>query len=94
MDIGPPHDDVDGVLRCESLQWSTDDGIDHTLGERCFGFGEQPPSAGKWCGLESFRSIKSTIHVVREKFAVAPFIDELPWPLRRFYINKFYRALS
>lgn len=36
--------------------------------------------------IEPFRSIRGVMHVMREKFGVAPFIDELAWQLRRFYI--------
>lgn len=34
MECSPPLDNVDKVLRCVSLQWSTNDDTDDTLAER------------------------------------------------------------
>lgn len=86
MDISPPCDNVHQVLRLVRLWRSTDNDIDYSLKKRGRCSGNQPLSAVECFGVEPFRSIRSTIHVVTENFAVDPYTEELRWPLRRFYI--------
>ena len=40
-------------------------------------------------GFVSFNSIESAVTVVRSNIAISPFSEQLPWPLHRFYLNRF-----
>lgn len=77
MECSQPRDILTMVMRCIRPRWSTDDDIDHTLEERCFGSGDQSLSADEWFGDELFCLIKDTTHMVREYFAVQPFNAQL-----------------
>lgn len=92
-DVSSPRDNVGRVLRSVSLRWSIDDDIDYTLAEGGRSSSEQLLSDGVLLGVKPFRFVRRTIHVVRENFSEAPYTEELPWPLRGFYINRFYKAL-
>ena len=79
---------VDRALDCVCLRWATADEVDRTLNIEqsllCTKVQE-----GEYYGLVPFSSIISTVSVVRSNIAISPFTDKLPWPLHRFYINRF-----
>ena len=79
---------VDRALDCVCLRWATADEVDRTLNIQQSLRGTQV-QAGEYYGLIPFSSIISTIHVVRSNIAISPFSEKLPWPLHRFYINRF-----
>lgn len=92
MDMAPPRDNEGRALECVSLQWCTEEGIDNTLAQGDQSFGVHEPKNEQRLGFEPFCSIKSTIRVMCENFAVAPFSEYVPWPLGRFNIYRFYEA--
>lgn len=47
MDFSPRRDNMDRLLGCVSVPWSTDDGSDPTLRTIGFGSGEKPLRAGE-----------------------------------------------
>lgn len=94
MYLTPPRDKLDRALRCVRLQWITDVDTDYTSAQRDWSSEAHPLKAGEWFGVEPFCSSKSTIHVVQENLAFALYSKEVPWPLGRFYINRFYKAYS
>lgn len=65
---------VERILGIKSLRSITDYETDYTLVKRpCFP-GEPTLSTGERFGVQLFASIKGTIHMVRETFAVHLFI--------------------
>lgn len=94
MDVSPSRDDVGRALRFERLRWSTDEDIDYTLAQRDRSTKAKELKTVEQFGADPFRSIKSTIHVMRENFDVVPCYEETPWPSRRFCTNRFYKAFS
>jgi hypothetical protein len=80
--------EVDKALQCVCLRWETDEDIDRTL-QIDKELEQQHIEAGEWFGLVPFSSILGTVQVLRSNIPVKPLSDPLPWPLHRFYINRF-----
>lgn len=80
MECSPPCDNKDEVLKCRCLCWGTDDDTIHTLPERFCISGEESLRARERPGAEGRSSIKGTIHVIRELFAVELFSHDMTWP--------------
>ena len=89
MEVTNPLSQVDKVLVCVCLRWATEDGVDRTLNIEA-SLQRNRVEAGEWYGLVPFSSIMSTVHILRSNIAIPPFSPQLPWPLHRFYINRFY----
>ena len=70
------------------LARSTADEVDRTLNIEQSLQGTQVQE-GEYYELVPFNSIISTVSVVRSNIAISPFTEKLPWPLHRFYINRF-----
>lgn len=79
---------VDRALDCVCLTWATTDEVDRTLNIEQSLRGTQVQE-GEYYGLVPVSSIISTVSVVRSNIAISPFTEKLPWPLHRFYINRF-----
>lgn len=87
MECGQLHDNVDKILECSSLKWSSDDDADHKLaGKSCFSE-EDSLRAGKCFPIELFCPIKGTAHAMRENLYGQAFSDAVSCPFKRFYIN-------
>lgn len=52
----------------------------------------QELNTGKYFGVEPYRSVRSTLHVVKENMSVALYSEEVSFSPRRFYIDSFYEA--
>lgn len=91
MEFTPPIDNVDDILNCLCLRWSTSDEIDYTQP----GAENKPVhnilETGEWYDIIDFNTICSSVHVLRSNFGIDSFTQQLPWPRQRFYINRFYR---
>jgi hypothetical protein len=79
---------VDKELKCVCLRWETDEDVDRTL-NITEEMEENYIEAGEWFGLVPFSSIVGTVQVLRSNVPIRPFTTPLPWPLHRFYINRF-----
>lgn len=88
MEYTPPKDNIDNVLGCVTLRWSTTDERDHTLSEEKRGM--EGNEMAPWYGLVPITSVKGTIHVIRIDYHTKPFTPDIPWWKRRFYLNRFY----
>lgn len=88
MEVTKPVSGVDEALGCVCVRWATDEGEDWTLDIEN-SLRKEHVQAGEWYGLVPFRSIVSTVQVLRSNLWIRPFSPELPWPLHRFYINRF-----
>lgn len=82
---------ADRALDCLCLRWATADEVDRTLNIEQSLRGRQVDE-GEYYGLIPFSSIISTVNVVRSNIGITPFTERLPWPLHRFYINRFLRS--
>lgn len=91
MNVRPSPDIMERILKCTTLRRTTDDNTDYSLVQTSRCSGEQLLSAGRQLGAELFFSIRSIIHVVREKFTVALQSEGLPWPIRLFYNKTLYK---
>ena len=88
MEVTDAVSGVDRALDCVCLRWATADEVDRTLNIEQSLQGNQVQE-GEYYGLVPFNSIISTVSVVRSNIAISPFTEKLPWPLHRFYINRF-----
>lgn len=88
MEVTDAVSGVDRALDCVCLRWATADEVDRTLNIEQSLQGTQVQE-GEYYGLVPFNSIISTVSVVRSNIAISPFTEKLPWPLHRFYINRF-----
>jgi hypothetical protein len=79
---------VDKELKCVCLRWETDEDVDRTL-NITEEMEENYIEVGEWFGLVPFSSVVGTVQVLRSNVPVRPFTSPLPWPLHRFYINRF-----
>ncbi len=82
-----PQDNIDRELGCICLRWETEDGLDHS---KRAGKSSDIITAGERYGIASFQSICGVAHILRSNYAIPPFYKEIPWPLHRFYVNRFY----
>ena len=89
MEVTNPVTEVDKALGCVCLRWATDDEKDWTLDIE-ESLKSKHIDAAEWYGLVPFSSIVSTVQVLRSNIAIKPFTPQLPWPLHRFYINRFH----
>lgn len=89
FEITPPIDNVDRVLNCLCLRWATGDECDRTITPDLQA--DDTMKVGEWYGVIPFSSITSVHHIVRSNYSVYPFTSQLPWPLYRFYVNRFYQ---
>jgi hypothetical protein len=80
---------VDEALGCVCLRWATEDNIDHTVDPSTHIRAGQIETA-EWYGLVPFDSIVGTVQVLRSNIPIPPFTSQIPWPLHRFHINRFY----
>ena len=88
MEVTQPLSSADKALKCVCLRWATDDNVDYTLDPgRQIERGQM--ECGEWYGFIPFNSIVGTVQVVRSNIAVPPFTNPSPWPLHRFYVNRF-----
>lgn len=89
FEITSPIDSVDRVLRCLCLRWATDDEVDLTVNENLSS--ADIIEVGEWYGVVPFSSVRSVHHIVRSNYCVSSFTSPLPWPLHRFYVNRFHQ---
>ena len=88
MEVTQPLSSADKALKCVCLRWASDDNVDYTLDPvRQIERGQM--ECGEWYGFIPFNSIVGTVQVVRSNIAVPPFTNPSPWPLHRFYVNRF-----
>ena len=88
MEVTKPVTAADKALKCVCLRWATDDNIDYTVSpEKEIQRGQM--ECGEQYGFIPFNSIVGTVQVVRSNIPVPPFKDPTPWPLHRFYVNRF-----
>ena len=80
---------IDDALGCVCLRWSTDDETDHTLDQDRV-LQESQIEVGEWFGLVPFSAITGVVQTLRSNISIRPFTSPLPWPLHRFYINRFF----
>jgi len=80
---------VDEVLGCVCLRWATEDNIDHTLDPSAHIRAGHIETA-EWYGLVPFDSLVGTVQVLRANIPIPPFTTQIPWPLHRFHINRFF----
>ena len=88
MEVTDPVSNIDKELGCVCLRWATADEEDRTLDIEQSLHGNHVVE-GEYYGLVPFSSIESTVTVVRSNIAISPFSEQLPWPLHRFYLNRF-----
>lgn len=94
MKCCPSRANVDKVLGCICRRWGPENNTAHKFGERSCILEEDSLRAGKRKTFEPFCSIKGKTHVVTENFAVHALSDGVPWSLRGFNRNKFYRPMT
>jgi hypothetical protein len=80
---------VDEELGCVCLRWATADNVDHTINASTHISAGQIEAA-EWYGLVPFDSIVGTVQVLRSNIPIPPFSSQIPWPLHRFRINRFF----
>lgn len=85
-----PIDTVDETLECVCLRLKTDDEVDRSL-ERGIGDLERE-NLSKWkcSSVKSLQLWQEYVTVFKENHAIEPITERMPWPLRKFYVNKFY----
>lgn len=89
MEVTKYIQEVDRVLGGVCLQWATGYEPARTLHIYRF-MHYNNNKAGDYYGLLHFTSIISAIQVVRANIPILPFASLIPWPLHRFYINRFF----
>ena len=90
MEVTQPLSKIDEVLGCVCLRWATGDKIDHTIPDVNSRQPEHIETA-EWYGLLPFESILGTVNVLRSNIPIQPFTPKIPWPMHRFYVNRFYK---
>lgn len=73
------------------LKWSTDDDVDYRIKEHNVNIsGRKSIEAEEWIAIENFHTLIRFVFVFRTNHANAPFLKAVLWPLRRFYMKRFY----
>ena len=95
MDCIFPQNHVEEALGCVSLQWSSDDNLDHTstpipLKEAQEKRKVLTTAPAPWFGIVEASVVMGTVRVVRQNFPATPLVEPLHWIYHRFYVNRFY----
>lgn len=83
-------DTTDGTLGYVCPRLGSDQKVDHgqELGTAALEQGHL--SVGEWFGMQSLQTVERYLNVLRAKHAIHPFTGRIPWPLRRFYVRRFF----
>lgn len=87
MKVIRPNGTVEEILECVSLQWTTGNKMDHRVGRDTGALKNEDVSAEGWFPMESLETLKGSVKVCGTDHAVETFLERIPWPLRRFYVN-------
>lgn len=68
---------VNETLGCVSVEWGTDNAVDHSLRQVTGSLEQQGRGVGKWFEMECMQTVQGCVHVLSANHAIVPFTERI-----------------